>query len=424
MAAMVNADTVALQLEKVRTKVPIMYERDTDGTFYSKVEKKGEKVSTRNMRIPLQLRPGGRGGLYNPDGGSLGRGTATKYDFAQVTPVHLRFGVEINKLAEWGTDSSEKAVEQVAKREVKNSMAQFRSFLDKMCQRSSTGQLGTVSGAPAGQVVTLGASNFKADQIFHAGMGVVFADSGLTTLRNSGAVGIIASVDRLNGTITFDGSLPGAAVNTDVILPEGSTVSGGAVTSTALYGIPYHQSSAQTGTWLTLNRANYPEVWTPAVNASSAALATSHIRLAINSIRATLGLDAVKSLVAYTHIAQEHAYEDLGMIISEIIKQGSSDQELDLFFGKKKMAGIPIQTSFNADPTRIDFINFDSWGRAEMFPVDFFEVDGKTVFPLYSSTDGGVLAAFIYYYVVSFQLFNENPRKGSYIYTLAVPSGY
>lgn len=421
MAAMVNADTVAVQLEKVRSRIPLLYERDTDGTFFSKVEKKGDKVSSRNMRIPLQLRPGGRGGLFSPDGGGMGRGTATKYDVAQVTPVHLKFGVEINKLAEWATDSGEKAVEQVAKKEVKNSMAQFRSFIDKLCQRPSTGQLGTVAGV-VGSVITLGASNFKADQVFHVGQAVVFADAGLTTLRNSGALATITAVDRLNGKLTVD-AVPGAVVNTDVILLEGSTVGAGSITSTALFGIPYHQSNAQTGTWLNLNRANYPETWAPAVNASSGPLALSQVRLALNSIRATLGLDAIKTLTAYTHIAQEDAYESLGIVISEIIKQGSSDQELDLFFGNKKMAGVPITCSFNADPTRIDFLDFSAWGRAVMKDVDLYEVGGNTVFPIYDTT-GGLAAAVIYYYITSFQLFTENPRRGSYIYSLAVPSGY
>lgn len=422
MAAQTNADVVAVQLEKVRDRIPMLYERDTDGTFFAKVEKKGDKVSSRNMRIPLQLRPGGRGGLYSPDGGDMGRGSATKYDVAQVTPVHLRFAVEINKLAEWSTDSGEKAVEQVTKKEIKNSMSQFRSFIDKLCQRPSTGQLGTVSGAPVGQVITLGASNFKADQVFHVGQGVIFADTGLTTLRNSGAVATITIVDRVLGKITVD-AVPGAVVSTDVILLEGSTVAAGSVTSTALFGIPYHQNNSSSGTWLNLTRSAYPEVITPSVNASSGFLTTAQIRLAINLIRTTLGLDAVKSLSAYMHPAQEHSYEDLGIVISEIIKQGSSDQEMDLFFGNKKMAGVPIQTSFNADPTRIDFLCFDAWGRAVMKDVDLFEVNGNTTFPVYGAS-GGLAAAVLYYYVTSFQLFTENPRKGSYVYTLAVPTGY
>jgi hypothetical protein len=418
MAAMVNADTVAVQLEKVRDRIPMLYERDTDGTFYSKVEKKGDKVSTRNMRIPLQLRPGGRGGLYSPDGGDMGRGSGTKYDVAQVTPVHIRFACEINKLAEWGTDSGEKAVEQVAKKEVKNSMSQFRSFIDKLCQRSSTGQLGAISTF-ASTVWTLAASNFRADQIFHVGQAVALADSGLTTVRGTA---VITLVDRVAGKITVDVN-PGGIANGDIILVEGSTVATGSVTSTALFGITYHQNNSTSGTWLNLTRANYPEVITPSVNAGSGFLTTAQIRLAINLIRANLGLDAVKSLAAYTHIAQEHAYEDLGIVISEIIKQGSSDQEMDLFFGKKKMAGVPIQTSFNADPTRIDFLNFDAWGRAVMKDVDLFDVNGTTVFPVYGAS-GGLAAAVLYYYVTSFQLFNENPRKGSYISSLAIPSGY
>jgi hypothetical protein len=419
MAAIVNADTVAVQLEKVRPSVPILYERDTDGTFFSKVEKKGDKVSSRNMRIPLQLRPGGRGGLYSPDGGDMGRGSGTKYDVAQVTPVHLRFGVEINKLSEWATDSGEKAVAQVAKREVKNSMAQFRSFIDKLCQRPSTGQLGVVA-SNVGTVWTLAASNFRADQIFHVGQGLVVVDTTLTTVRTG--TPIITQVDRVAGKITVDVNPTGLAGN-DVILLEGSTISAGSVTSTALFGVPYHQNNSASGTWLNLTRANYPEVITPSVNASSGFLTTAQIRLAINLIRTTLGLDAVKSLVAYLHPCQEHAYEDLGIVISEIIKQGSSDQEMDLFFGKKKMAGVPLQTSFNADMTRVDFINFDAWGRAVMKDVDLYEVDGDTVFPVYGAS-GGLAAAVLYYYVTSFQLFTENPRKGSYISSLAIPTGY
>lgn len=414
---MVNADTIGVQLEKVRDKVPQLYERDN--VFFAKIGKKGDVVSSRNMRIPLQLRPGGAGGLYSPDGGDMGRGTGTKYDVAQVTPSHFKFGIEINKLAEWSTDKGEKAVQNVAKTEVKNGMAQFRAFLDKLCNQPSTGQLGAITSF-ASTVWTLSASNFSAAQRFHVGMKVLLADSGLTTLRTGTAT--ITIVDDANGKITVDVNPTGIA-NTDVILVEGSTVSAGSVTSTALFGIPYHQNATQSGTWLNLNRANYPEVWTGNVAAGSALLSTANIRLAINKIRLALGLDALSKLQAYTHPAQTHAYEDLGIVISEIIKQGSADQSLDLLFGDKRMAGVDILESFNADPTRIDFINFDAWGRAVMQDVDFYKVGDTTVFPVYGAS-GGVAAAYIFYFVTSFQIFVDNPRKGSYISGLAKPAGY
>lgn len=421
MAAIVNNDTLALQLERVRDKLPLMFERDN--VFFAKVEKKGDTVSTRNARIPLELRPGGRFGLYDPNGGNMGRGSGTKYEVAQVTPVHLKEGIEITRLVELATNSSEKAIENAVRREVKNAMSNFRAHIDKLCNRASTGQLGVVSSV-AGSVITLAAdSAFSPSARFRVGQGVVFADAGLTTLRNSGAVAVITAISDAGPSITVD-AVPGAVIGTDVILLEGSTVSGGAVTSTALFGIPYHQNNATSGTWLSLTRSatSLPEVITPSENASSASLTTTHIRRALNKIRLALGVDAMEGLTAYLHPAQEHAYEDLGIVISEIIKTANSDERFDPFFGVKTMAGVPILCSINADKTRIDFLHMASWGRVVTEEIGYFKVGDTQVFAPY--TNGAPDAAQLWYLVTSFQLFTENPRKGSYIYGLAVPSGY
>ena len=145
MAQMQNAQSVALQLEKVRDKLPLLYERDD--ILLTMIQQRGdvERVSSRNMRLPLQIRPGGKAGLANMDGGDLGRGSGTVYDVAQVTPVFFRHAVEITKLVEYATNAPEKAIENAAKREVKNAMAQFRSFLDKVMQTNGNGVLGTIS---------------------------------------------------------------------------------------------------------------------------------------------------------------------------------------------------------------------------------------------------------------------------------------
>ena len=75
MAQMQNAQSVALQLEKVRDKLPLLYERDD--ILLTMIQQRGdvERVSSRNMRLPLQIRPGGKAGLANMDGGDLGRGS-------------------------------------------------------------------------------------------------------------------------------------------------------------------------------------------------------------------------------------------------------------------------------------------------------------------------------------------------------------
>src|SRR6266850_1558961 len=371
MPAQANANVVALQLEKVRDKVPLLYERDD--ILLIMIQQRGdvEKVSSRNMRLPLQVNPGGKAGSYNADGGDLGRGSGTAYDVAQVSPIFFRFAIEITKLVEYATNGRERAVENAAKREVANGMKQFRAFLDKLMQTAGNGVLGTINS--------------------------------------------IAST-------TFTMAVPGGAVANDVIVHDG--LSGAQPVS--LFGIKYHHNAATTGTWLNLNRATYPvQLQTPRVNAGNAALTPSNVRLAINKVRKSLGINHVSKLIAYMAVEQEHAWENLGITVSQIIKEGGNGDgnDLDLLFsGRKTMSGIPIKYSANADQTRVDFLDLSHWGRAVLKDIDFYEVNGNTVFPIYGAS-GGLAASFIFYFDTAFQVWDDSPRTGAFIDTLARPSG-
>jgi len=195
----------------------------------------------------------------------------------------------------------------------------------------------------------------------------------------------------------------------------------------SLFGILYHQTNATTGTWLNLNRATYPvELATPNVNASNSAITPGSVRLAINKVRKALGSNQVSKLVAYTALEQEHQWEQLGVTISQIIKEGAGGRasDLDLLFtGEKTMAGVPIKSSINANQSRVDFLDLSHWGRAVMQDIDFYDVGGQTVFPIYG-TSGGLASAYIFYFITGFQVWNDSPRSGSYISNLAIPSGY
>jgi len=366
MAQMQNAQSVALQLEKVRDKLPLLYERDD--ILLTMIQQRGdvERVSSPNMRLPLQIRPGGKAGLANMDGGDLGRGSGTTYDVAQVTAVFFRNAVEITKLVEYASNAPEKAIENAAKREVKNAMAQFRSFLDKVVQTNGNGVLGTIA------------------------------------------------------SITTSGLPSGVAAQFGMAKPPGAQ-------PVSLFGIVYHQTNATTGTWLNLNRATYPvELATPTVNANNSALTPGAVRLAINKVRKALGSNQVRKLIAYTSLEQEHQWEQLGVTISQIIKEGAGGRasDLDLLFtGEKSMAGVPIKSSINANSTRIDFLDLSHRGRAVMQDIDFYDIGGQTVFPIYGAS-GGISAAYIFYFVTGFQVWNDSPRSGAYINNLAIPTGY
>ncbi|HEV2615630.1 MAG TPA: hypothetical protein VGU63_03360 [Candidatus Acidoferrales bacterium] len=429
MAQMQNSQSVALQLDKVRDKLPLLYERDD--ILLTMIQQRGdvERVSSRNMRLPLQIRPGGKAGLANLDGGDLGRGSGTTYDVAQVSPIFFRHAVEITKLVEYSTNAPEKAIENAAKREIKNAMGQFRAFLDKLMQTNGNGVLGTVSsivttGLPSGVAAQINLTTPPGAALFYYNQTIQFYDTTLTTNRNiAGSVASnVVQVDPFNKFIQID-AIPTGVVAGDAVVHDGLT----GAQPVSLFGVPYHQTNATTGTWLNLNRATYPvELATPHVAGNNAAITPGVVRLAINKVRKALGTNQVGKLVAYTALEQENAWEQLGISISQIIKEGAGGRasDLDLLFtGELTMAGVPIKSSINANQARVDFLDLSHWGRAVMQDIDFYDVGGQTVFPIYGAS-GGLAAAYIFYFVTGFQVWNESPRSGAYIDSLAIPTGY
>jgi len=416
--AQVNTEVVALQLEKVRDKIPLLYERDD--ILLTMIEKRGdvEKVSSRNMRIPLQINPGGKGGMYNADGGDLGRGSGTRYEVAQVTPIFFRFATEITKLVEYATNSSEKAVENAAKREVTQAMKQFRTFLDQVMQSSSDCVIGTISDVSATPVLTMSVPFGAA--LVYVGQTIQIWNAALTTLRGSA---VVTGVDSISATQTITVDVDPGAANTDVITFDTGATS---INPVGLFGVPYHQNNAVTGTWLNLNRATYPtQLQTPAVNAASSALTPQYIRLAKNKQRKALGTNYKPKLIAYTSLEQQAAYENLGLAIRTIMNQGGRPQGLETLFDQEQMNmdGTKVVASIHANQTRIDFLDLSHWGRAVMKEVDYFKVGSTTVFPIYGAS-GGISAAYVFYFDTGFQVFVDSPRAGAFIYSLTRPSGY
>lgn len=414
---------IALELEKVRDKVPLLYERDD--TFIKLLQARGdvEVVSSRLMRLPLQINPGGKAGAFDPNGGDLGRGSGSQYEVANVTPLFFKIGIEFTKLVEWATNKKEKAIENAVKKEVKNAMAQFRVFLDQILQTAGNCVIGTITSA-AGNILTMTVPFGAA--LVYVGQSVQVYDSTLTVPRGTFEV-LESDPVSTTQTITAD-ALPAGVIAGDVLVYDG--VAG--ASPVGIFGIPYHQNSSTTGTWMNLNRAAYPtQLRTPRVNASSAALTPQMARLAYNLIRKSLGVDQVggnkkaAQILAYMAVEQSAQWENLGITISQIIKESASGSanDLDLLFtGNKTMGGAPIKESIHADQTRIDFLQLSHWGRAEMLAIDFLNWGGQTNWPVYGGS-GGLAAAELFYIGTGFQVWDDSPRSGAFINNLARPSG-
>lgn len=417
--AVSSNSVIAAEMEKVRTKVPQLY--DVDALFYTKVEKKNvEKISERDMRLPMKMRPGGYFGFWNPDGGDLGRGDGPAWDKAVINTVHMRFATEWTAKAAWATDDSKKAVINVFRDLMADAMPEFRRQSDNTCRTDGTGKIATITTptTSAGVDTYVCTSDGFGIRLMREGQLVNVFDATIATQRTPTPVKI-TYYDPSSNTIKVTPAVAGVTA-TDVILPEGLN----GANPQGLFGIPYHNNSSSSGTWLGFSRSATPAIRSNSVDAGSSALALPFPRLVINRIGNRIGINERSNFMSFLHPCQAQAYENLGQLVSIIQKQ-PSDEKLDMYFSDNmRLAGAPVSQDYSWDKTRIDFLKLDTWGRAEFHPAGFYEDgDGRKIFPARGNS-GGIAASNMFYLVASWNLFTDTPLAQGYIYNLAVPAGY
>lgn len=415
--AVVESQVAALELERVIPKIRVLFERDDK--FYANIKKRDvEKISNRQMRIPLELRPGGSFQYFNADGGDLGRGGGPTFDRAVVSAVFVSENIEYTKLTQWSTDDERKAVTNGVRRLTASALDEMRRQLDSQMMQSGDGAIGTISAvATAGGVdtYTLNSDGFGA-RLVRFGQTVQVFDAALAVLRGSG---VITKWDVENKSIDVTPAINGAVL-TDRLVTNG--ISNPNATP-ALFGVPYHHSNASAGTWLGFSRSTTPEIRANRVNGGNNALSLPLPRLAMNKIGNRVGMDNTFKPRAWLHPCQMQAYEEIGQLAILITKQ-AKEEALNMYFGDNmQLAGAAATPSWNWDKTRIDFVVDEVWGRGEILPIGFYTTDGRKIFEI-RGPSGGVATAEIFYMVCGMQTFVTNPAACSYIDRLAVPSGY
>lgn len=420
-----EAQVIGTELERVLPKVPALFDRDD--VFYSSIEKRPvEVISSRDMRVPLEIRPNGNTGYYDPDGGDLGRGDISDFDKAVVNSAHLLHRVEMTAKTVWSTDNSRKAVINAFRHSLAVEMKQFRRDVDSQCMTDGTGILGTITSLSTtnqtNDTWTCTTDGFRVRLLRSKQMLNVF-NSGLTICRTGGGLSNevkVTQYDLANNQIQVNATVPGITAG-DVIGSNGLQ----ATPPVGILGVKYHNSNASSGSWLGFDRSLNPEIRANGVNANQAALTLPLPRLAINKIGDRVGINKGSKMTAWTHKAQQAAYEELAFNVTRIDK-AAKEEGLDLYFNDNmRMAGAPLKISYSWDRTRIDFIDSGVWGRAELKSPGFHQNpdNNQRVFEG-RGPSGGVAAYWIFYISASFNIFMNQPAGSSYIYNLAVLSGY
>jgi hypothetical protein len=416
--AVVESNVSALELEKVLPRIRVLFERDDK--FYANISKRDvERVSYRQMRVPLEISPGGSFQYFDPNGGDLGRGSGPRWDKALVQSVFVSENIEYTKLTQWSTDDDRKAITSAVRRLTATALEELRRQLDAQMMQAGNGVIGTITtvSTTAGvDTYTLTTDGFGA-RLMREQQTIQVFDATLATLRGSG---VITLWDVENKTISVTPAIAGA-VATDLIVTNGIS---SPLSLPAIYGVPYHHSNASTGTWLGFSRSTTPQIRSNRVNAANAAFTLPLARLSINKIGNRVGLDNNFKPKAWMHPCQKQAYENVGQLIQTIYRpENSKEGSLDLYFDKMTMAGAPVKESYNWNQKRIDFVSDEVWGRGETLPIGFYKTDGRNIFEIRGAS-GGVATAEIFYMVVGTQFFVNNPAATAYIDALAIPTGY
>lgn len=417
MSNMNEADVAALFKETYSDAIPSMFE--AHNSFAARVKTRGNviKFGPRSLRLPKKMANGGKGGFFDIDGGSLGRGNGAQYEAATMTPVFYRVAVEYTRAVDLLTANNTIAVRDAARDLIKDGFTEFMVLTDKLLNTADA-ILATISSG-AGTTTVVMTSPFGVRRLRNLNSYISY-QSDLSAPRDNGSTWQVTEWDPINLTIERD-VFPAGEQNGDVVVSEGSS---GADPAT-INGLYYHMDSAATGSWMGIDRADFPQVRTPEVVAGGFYTA-SMARLAQNLAIGERSDDMFDtgSWVIYGGYAQKQAIEDSMLNIAEYHMEGKNDGGVSTNIEKIMPLGMKTLYSPNADPTRLDFVDFDNWGRGESVPLGIYTVGESKLFPIYSAADGGIVTANIFYLTHGCQYFVNDPGRGAYISSLSMPDGY
>ena len=418
------AQTFALQKEKVRPQLTLLYQ--LDDTLWSEIESRGdvEVVSSRPTRIPLELLAGGTFTTNTPDGGDLGLGSAPITDFMTLVPTYFFQCSQWTKQAEISTNANEKAIEDYSKLVMKRAMKNFRTYMEAVfTQGAGDNMLDTASATAAlgaNVIYVHNANQFQDQQPVD-----VWTATGGTYVTTF----VIQSVDAANKALWLAAPLAAQVTSGYGLYVKGSA----GVANSGLFGLFQAAVSSNSGTCFGLSRASYPGKLTmPYVNGNNQPITPSTARKLTGQMQIALGATAAFELDLQINMGPDQmaAWENTAIQVASIIQnqiKGDESEDMLKKHSPKTFMGYPIVNkglgNIHAAQGRIDGVCLKCWGRVENQPIDFLEYGGQTVFPQYGAS-GGLSASTFFYLWTGCNAFNDNPRAGFFSNNLSIPTGY
>lgn len=369
-------------------------------------------VSNRPARIPFKVATGGRPRVAGFDGQNLGRGSAPIESPGSLSCVSFSQASEYTALAEWSTDTNEKAIANFVTETHQDSTKTFAGFLDSLAQGDGSNTIDTVVSTVANGIVVNNADAFLDQQYIDIWSALGGVMRGQVQIQ---------SVDIANNTIWLTAAVPAGTVAGDLLLAEASA---GAANS-GLFGLGYYQVSGNLGNYMGISRAAWPGKFsTPTIDLGGAALTPAVVRaLQMQQILA-LGVDNDgKSNVAHCNVDVAAAWENNALNVQSIIRNQIKGQESTDMLGNQyatTIAGRKVLLNVRAKVGILDLLDLSTWFIIQTRANDLYEVGGQTIFPAYGN-DGGIATSMLFYLCVVAQIGNGQPRKQARLSNIAVP---
>lgn len=407
------AQAVAAQHEFLRPKLEelaLMSNR-----LWARIKKSEIKAtSDRPSRIPFEPVPGGKFRVANLDGGNLGRGSAPNWVYGDLSTVPFVQASEYTALSEYSTDSSEKAIENYVSKTHEEAVQTIGGYFDAVMQGNGSNQLDTVVSTVTGGIVVNNANYFQNNQ------DVDIWTNGTGTGAFVGTVTIL-TCDINNSTIWLTGAVPGGTATGYALFVSGSSGQPNA----GLFGLRYYQQGGNAGNYMGIQRSSFPGMFSTTTINLNGSLTPASVRALESNIKLAIGIEkADKSgIIAHCNVDVESAWENNSLLVQRIdMTSNKSDNSVDMLKpnAPRTIAGREVLTNERAAPGLLDFLALEHWFRLEVKALDFYEVAGQTVFPIYGQ-DGGLATSMIFYMVAQMQIGNGQPRAGAYMSNINIP---
>jgi hypothetical protein len=377
-------------------------------------------VSDRPSRIPTMPSRGGKPRMGSMNGADMGIGSGPTQVPGQLTTVCYISAFSYTAQAEYATDSDEKAIENFATLTRSIAPKAFADFMDIQLQGNGSGQIDSIislvnSGSYTTGIVVTNANFFLDDQdvdIYTNATPPVF----VVTVT-------VESSDIISNTIW----LATPVLTSLLAAGQGLYVSGSpAQNNTALAGLRAYQIATNTGNWMGVNRQDWPGKYiTPTVTANGA-LTPQMVRTLEALVELSKGEDeASEGIVAHCNVSEKLAWEQNALLVQHIdMAQLKGDSSVDMLKrkGPETMGGYEMLVNPRALPGYIDFLKLKNWFRIETKPVDFYDVAGQTLFPIYGQS-GGLMSAMVFYMVYEGQVGAVQTRENAFISGITIPHG-